>query len=71
MKNQDLIELEAVLRILRGFILDSLQKNKLEARRKQDCFLPEPARSDQVFEKVFIKMSIFYSKIENFGTINM
>jgi hypothetical protein len=47
MKNQDLIELEAVLlRILRGFILDSLQKNKLEARRKQDCFLPEPARSD-------------------------
>lgn len=48
MKNQDLIELEAVLRILRGFILDSLEKNTLDARRKQFSFLPEPSGGERL-----------------------
>ena len=38
MKCQDLIELQTVLQFVRNFILDTLQKNKLETRRKHVFF---------------------------------
>ena len=44
---------------------------KISWKQEENNFVFFPSQRGAIFEKVFIKMSIFYSKIEISVTINM